>query len=210
MKFNRLAIVLVIFVFLSELSAQTSRDLSAFNKIAISGGFAQVTLEPGTSDKVTLDLNGCNPDEVITEVRGSTLVLTSSKGSSQSRKVKLTVNYRSLSSLVNTGSTDVIASSAIKGEALNVVNSGSGDFTLAMDVRNFDFVLSGSGDCKFTGQADKQHIALSGSGDINAESLKGTDAEVAVSGSGDVVLYITGDLHGKVAGSGSVVNAAKK
>ena len=202
--FTLVALLLVI-----GIQAQTStstRTLSAFDHIAISGGFDKVILKEGSAEEIKLELSGIDADKIKTEVKGSTLEIGVKKGWYGDFKATLTVTFRSVREISNSGSSDIEAISVIKGEAFEYNGSGSGDFKAAFEVKKLDVRISGSSDMTLTGSADEQDYAISGSGDINASKLKGKSAEVSISGSGDVDLNVDGPVRTAVSGSGDVKN----
>ena len=190
------------------LSAQTTvtRSLSAFDEVAISGGFDVVELKAGDAEMVKLDLSGIDPDRIITEVEGNTLRIGVKKGNYHDFKGKVYVTYRNLKAVANSGSSNVVAASTIKGDKFEYSSSGSGDFKATFDVKKLEVSISGSSDMTLSGNADRQEYAISGSGDIKANALKGKEAAVAISGSGDVSLNVDGPVRTAVSGSGQVNN----
>lgn len=205
MKLNFLALFLFPFC-LSAQNSTVTRSLNSFDKVGISGGFDVVFLKQGDAESVTLDVNGIDPDKIETEVKNGTLNIRTKKGWHSDYKAKITVTYRSLKSVANSGSTDVEALTPIKAAEFEYASSGSGDFKGELDVKDLDIAISGSCDMTLRGNADVQEISISGSGDVNASALKGTSAEVAISGSGDVRLGVSGKIKTAVSGSGSVTN----
>lgn len=181
-----------------------TRNLSSFDKIAISGGFDAVILQEGGSESVSLDVSGVDADKITTEVKGSTLEIGMKKGSYKDFKARITVTYRNLKEVASSGSTDIEATSVLKGDKFRIATSGSGDFKGSFDVKDLDVAISGSSDMTLKGKANNQKIAISGSGDIQAEDLKGSQADVAISGSGDVALGVDGPVKTAVSGSGRV------
>lgn len=209
MKTRICTVLLGIFILLNApLFAQKTitRNLSGFDKVAISGGYEKVTLKEGNSESVAIETDGIDPDDVITEIKGSTLGIRMKKGWYKNGKINLTITYRNLRELSNSGSSDIVAATPIRGERFEFNSSGSGDFTGAFDVKNLEVRISGSSDMKLTGKADKQAIAISGSGDVDAKELSGSEASVAISGSGDVALHVNGPVQTSVSGSGKVRN----
>jgi hypothetical protein len=199
---------LALFLFSLNGLAQTTvtRTLSSFDKIGISGGFDKVILKEGSAESVTLEVKGVDPDKILTEVKGNTLEIGMKKGSWSNFKATITVTYESIRQVANSGSTDIVAESVIKGDEFELATSGSGDFTGSFEVKELEIAISGSSDMTLKGSADEQEIAISGSGDVNASALKGKNAEVAISGSGDVKLSVSGQVKTSVSGSGSVTN----
>ncbi|MBL7804831.1 MAG: DUF2807 domain-containing protein [Saprospiraceae bacterium] len=191
------------------LFAQTkteTRNLSGFEKIAVSGGFDQVTLIAGAEEKITLETEGVDPEKVVTEVRGNTLDIHMKRGNYRNHRIKLTITYRKLEEVASSGSSDFVAGTPIKGDSFTFISSGSGNFKGTLDVNKFTVTLSGSSDVVASGRADQQKFTISGSGDIKAGELKGQSAQVIVSGSGDVQLNVDGPVKTQVSGSGSVEN----
>ncbi len=184
----------------------TTRTLSGFNKIAISGGYEKVTLKQGSAESVTIEADGVSTDDVITEIKDNALSIRMKKGSYRNTKINISVTYRNLKEMSNSGSSDIVAETPIKGDYFEFNSSGSGDFTGAFDVKNLEINISGSSDMKLSGKAEKQAIAISGSGDIDAKGLSGSEASVAISGSGDVALHVSGPVQTSVSGSGKVRN----
>ena len=187
-------------------SAQTTRNLSSFDKIAISGGFDAVILQEGSTESVSLDVSGVDADKIITEVKGSTLEISMKKGSYKNMKARITVTYRNLREIANSGSTNIEAVSVLEADKFVIASSGSGNFKGAFDVKDLEIAISGSSNMTLKGKASKQEFAISGSGDITATELKGNEAEVAISGSGDVKLGVDGPVRSTVSGSGRVTS----
>lgn len=187
-------------------TGNTTRSLSSFDKIAVSGGFDKLILKAGDTESVSLEVTGIDADKIKTEVKGNTLEIGMKKGRYHNYKAKLTVTFRSLKEISSSGSTDIEVESTIKGDRFAFYGSGSGDFKGAFDVKKLEIALSGSSDMTLKGKAEQQDIAISGSGDIDASDLKGKEASVAISGSGDVKLSVSGPVHSSVSGSGDISN----
>ncbi len=200
------AATVLLVIGLSAQNNTVTRSLSAFDQIAISGGFDQIILKEGSSESVSLEVSGIDADKIITETKGSTLEISMKKGSYHNYKAKITITFKSIREVRNSGSSDIESLSTIKGEYFEFKSSGSGNFKGSFEVKKLEIAISGSSDIKLTGSADKQKYAISGSGDIDASSLKGKSADVAISGSGDVDLNVDGPVHTAVSGSGDVKN----
>lgn len=208
MKIRPLISLMAGLVLTAMASAQT-RSLSTFDKIAISGGFDAIILQEGSSESVSLDVSGIDADKIITEVKGNTLEIGMKKGNYNNFKARITVTYRNLQKIANSGSSDIEVVSVLKGDKFEIASSGSGDFKGAFDVKDLNIAISGSSDMALKGKADNQAIKISGSGDILASDLKGSQASVAISGSGDVKLGVDGPVRTSVSGSGRVTSNKK-
>ncbi|MFN0175424.1 MAG: head GIN domain-containing protein [Saprospiraceae bacterium] len=188
----------------SAQNATVTRSLASFDKIGVAGSFDVVYLKQGDAENVTLDVSGIDPANIETEVKDGKLKIGIKNGTYSNYKAKITVTYRNLKSVANSGSSDIETLSTIKADEFKLASSGSGDFKGELDVKDLDIAISGSSDMTLSGKAETQDIAINGSGDVNASALKGATAEVAISGSGDVRLGVSGKIKTAVSGSGSV------
>ena len=66
---------------------------------------------------------------------------------------------------------DVICKNTIKGDYINVYNSGSGDMVMKLDYDTIHVVLNGSGDIILQGRCNVLQATLLGSGDLNVDGL---------------------------------------
>lgn len=205
MKIKSFALLLFPFCLTAQTSTVT-RTLESFDRIGISGGFDVVYLQQGDAESVKIEASGIDPDKIETEVKNGALKIGTKKGTYGHFKAKITVTYRSIKALANSGSSDVEARSTIKADAFELASSGSGDFKGEFDVKDLDIAISGSSDMTLSGKAEEQEIAISGSGDVHASELEGSTAKVAISGSGDVKLGVSGKVKTSVSGSGTVTN----
>ncbi len=206
---KNLFVVLLCTVFAFSLHAQSTetRTLESFNSIDVSGGFDLITVQQGDTEKVVIEASGVSLDKIETKVQGSHLGIAMKKGKyGKNAKIKITVTYKSIKEINNSGSSDIMTAGVIKADAFEFNSSGSGDFKGEFDVRDLEINMSGSSDFTLRGTADEQAYAISGSGEIDASSLKGKTAEVAISGSGDVALSVSGNVKSAVSGSGKVNN----
>lgn len=208
MKIRPLISLMAGLVLTAMASAQT-RSLSAFDQIAISGGFDAIILQEGSSESVSLDVSGIDADKIITEVKNNTLEIGVKRGNYRNFKARITVTYRNLRRIANSGSSDIEVVSVLKGDKFEIASSGSGNFKGEFDVKDLKIAISGSSDMALKGKADNQAIKISGSGDILASDLKGSQASVAISGSGDVKLGVDGPVRTSVSGSGRVTTNKK-
>ena len=93
----------------------------------------------------------------------------------------------------------------LKGEKLDIVLSGSGDFDLAqIQYGDVKVGISGSGNVGVGGSTEKVELTLSGSGDLKAKDLKAQSVRCRISGSGNVACFATQELDALVSGSGDV------
>lgn len=203
MKINLLLLFLAPCVAAAQ-STTVTRSLPSFDAIALSGGYDHVYLKEGDAESVTLKVSGTNPDNIETEVKNGKLGIRTKKGNFRNLRAEITITYRNLHKIANSGSSNIETLTPIKTREFEYSSSGSGDFIAVLDVQDLDIALSGSSNLELSGQARSQEISISGSANVKARSLKGDSASVAISGSGNVLLGVTGPVKTAVSGSGSV------
>ncbi|MCC6411684.1 MAG: DUF2807 domain-containing protein [Saprospiraceae bacterium] len=205
---KNLFLVLICSAFSLTLQAQKSetRTVGSFNAIDISGGFELVTIQQGDVEKVFIEAEGVDLEKIETKNNGNHLGIGMKKGSYNHGRIKITVTYKNISEINNSGSSDIMTAGPIKADEFEFNSSGSGDFKGEFNVADLEVNISGSCDMTLKGTADDQEYAISGSGDVDASTLKGKNAEVAISGSGDVMLNVSGNVSSAVSGSGKVRN----
>lgn len=193
-------------LYLTAQNATVNRSLEPFDKIDIAGGFDAVLLKAGDSESISIDVQGIDPEKILTYVKNGRLRITTKNSHPNRHKIRVTVTYRSLTAIANSGSANIETLTAIRGGELKIATSGSGNFKGELDVQSLLIAISGSSNMTLRGNAEIQEIAISGSGDVDATALNGSTAEVAISGAGNVKLAVSGKVKSSISGSGKVVN----
>ena len=169
-------------------------------------GFMDVYLEPGKEGVITVSTDENLQPYIKVEVNSGTLTIAIKKGVNLRTKkgviVKVPVEEISEISLVGSG--DIISDNKISTQQMEILLTGSGDITLAVQAQQTDVKIVGSGDVKLSGATDNLEVKLSGSGDFNGYSLLSQDTEAYVSGSGDVKVSALKSLKARVNGSGDI------
>lgn len=103
--------------------------------------------------------------EIVSDYRAESDMLLLSSSDDYEVEVSQLENIQLLSSA------DVISENTIKGDYINVYNSGSGDMVLKLDFDTVHVVLNGSGDIILQGRCNVLETILLGSGDLNVDGL---------------------------------------
>jgi hypothetical protein len=191
-------------------TVKEERALSNFSAVNLAVP-ADLYLSQGDSYSFTIEGDKNFLAEIITEVKGNTLVIKTEGWINTgwgNRKVQIHITMPEVEELAVAGSGDIEAKTPIQAKDLTAKVSGSGDIFLPkLDVVNLDIFVSGSGDVEISGDNDAQDVKVrvTGSGDVNLNSIQFENAEVSISGSGDVYLVATESLKARVVGSGDVV-----
>jgi hypothetical protein len=195
---------------LSSKKDTQDRHLSGFHAIDLSGSF-DVYITQGASESVKVEAPSDVMDHVVTEVQDGVLKIHDKHesgwnwgGWNNHKKIAVYVTISNLTQLGVTGSGDAYFKDGLRGNAIKIRVSGSGDVLGKLDVKTLDCNISGSGDMKLSGHAESSNISVSGSGDYEAKGLSTTNTTVHVSGSGDAGINVTTNLEASVSGSGDV------
>ncbi|MCM0667317.1 head GIN domain-containing protein [Flavobacterium tyrosinilyticum] len=184
-----------------------TRTTGDYDGIRISG-FFDVDLVSGKEGKIILKGEENLLSKIKVEVEGNELKVYVERGvqlrTSMGKKIQVTVPFEKISAVTLSGSGDVKSKNKINSDSFSAKLSGSGNFNLDVDFRNFDLALSGSGDIVLKGKADSFTSKISGSGNVNASNLKSQTVDVTVSGSGNSVVTCESSITGRVSGSGNI------
>lgn len=227
LKLTIIALVLIpVFAFAQD--KVETRKLNSFSKVHSSGMF-KVELVKGNEESVKIGVENFEIDKVITEVEGGVLKIYKDKfyKAPWRAKVKILVTYKSLNSLKNSGSGDMLCKSdivaddadfsssgsgslsvegTIKADYVDVSNSGSGSIRFEkVEANKLEMGKSGSGSMKvMAGNVTSLKLSSSGSGNMNTEGLVSKICNVKISGSGGCRVHATEELNVRTSGSGSV------
>lgn len=185
------------------------RKMSDYDQVDVAGPL-DVELFSGSEGNVSVKAEENLLEYIITEVKGSRLVIKVKEGHSLSPSIRnsilITVPFKDIEQVALSGSGDVYTrpNNIIKVSSLKANLAGSGDVKLEVDAEEVKANVSGSGDVSLTGKATELKCSVAGSGDIHAFELKANNVEASVTGSGDIKIYCDGVLKAKVTGSGDI------
>ena len=184
------------------------RQVAEFDSIEIHYP-ADVTIQQGESQSVTLEVEDNLLPQLITEVRNGTLHFENSERNWQKRvnptkSVRVTITVVDLNRIQfpSAGKIDVVG---LETDSLEISVSGAGKVTLTeLDAGNLDFNLSGAGNIYADGVTQKLQLRISGFGKFNGEGLQSQDAEIRISGAGSATVRVENELDANISGTGSI------
>ncbi len=183
-----------------------TRPVSGFTSIALTCA-GDVQLTQGDADSLVIEAEDNILPLLVSEVRGSQLVLKTQPNTSYSttRGVHFIITVKDLNEIRSSASGDVDAGE-IKTGAFNLVLNGSGNVTLAgLQASSLTVEVTGSGDAQVRGgRADQLTANLHGSGNFTASELESQSAQVTVTGSGSAAVWAKTTLSVTLNGSGDL------
>jgi intein/homing endonuclease len=210
MNISKLTTILVLILVCVSIplyaEAEEERKLDQFDRVEVSGSFDLVFTQ-GDEGFAVIEQSSVNRELIITEVEDNTLKISLKKGTRYSKgpAARITITYKELKSIYNSGSSSIICESEITGQSFEFRNSGSGMAKIPMlKVAALSVEISGSGGVNVGGTADEQEIKINGSGSINGFELISEVSKINIAGSGDAQVHVKERLDAKLIGSGSV------
>lgn len=184
------------------------RSVSSFDGISLSSS-GTLFLTIGSEQKVELRGKSGVIEDIITEVRGGTLVIKQRSSSgwfswSSSEDFDVYVTAKSIEALDVSGSGRIFGKSKITASQLDLGVSGSGRMEIDVDASMIEANVSGSGKIMVDGNGKDLEIHISGSGSVDAENLRAENVEARISGSGRCEVNVSKSIDAHISGSGSV------
>jgi hypothetical protein len=179
-------------------------SLEPIHSIAL-GFSGDVILTQGSTQKIVLEGQKNVIDNIKRDVNGGTWELHYDKSVRQSKAVKIYITLPTLRVIAVSGSGNITGTNKFTNLGnVEIVASGSGEVSLAIEAADVECAVSGSGDVHLDGSARTIEIAVSGSGNVDAQNLKTGSCEIAISGSGDALVYCIESLDAAISGSGDI------
>ena len=203
MKFMGLALALLVAPILASAQSRTYNE-TGFTGVSL-GISGTLTVKQGSSYSIVLEGDEDDLDKIEVEVKGDRLVIKTRNNSwSRMGKITGTVVMPTIESLSVSGSGTLKSDGTLNTGDLSLAVSGSGDMEVAISAEDVKMSVSGSGDIEASGSCEDLDLAISGSGGVQAKNLQAKDVDAAISGSGEAYINLTGDLEGRISGSGDI------
>lgn len=211
------------------------RILQPFKQLYVKEGI-EVVLIKGTEYNAKVDVSGCNPADVLTEVNNGRLTIRMrSNGRYRNIEVKVALTYVNLDEIDVSSSGVVKGSDQLESEALEIEVSSAGSLelnilsnSLDLDVSSLGFValslevnkleveISSTGKVELTGQVRDQALDIGSVGHYEGFTMISERTLVDISSGGHAQVYAKErlDVHASSGGSvefqGSPVSLSKR
>jgi hypothetical protein len=181
-----------------------TRNISAFNKLRISGVF-DVIIEQGESQKLVIETDENILPLIKSNVKDSVLLLTLSEDSSYYNSTKLTIHV----TIKNIEQLDVVGVNGVKSVPLQLHefvlhNKGVGNTNLNLSCHHFQAKLDGVGNVTLTGNADSAAIVNSGVGNLYANQFITQQLKIINSGVGNAEVNAQQQINISNTGIGNI------
>lgn len=155
----------------SPLAKKEVREVSGFHTIAV-GGLVNVKIKQGDKAAVKVRAYGIAMHDIITKVKGDTLLVTTN-GSHSGESISIEVIYTDLRALKTSGAATIKTDGVLKADTLDISITDAGDANLELDVNQLNIDMRGNGNLKLKGQVVSQSlISHGGGGSLSNSGLK--------------------------------------
>ncbi|AKB49508.1 hypothetical protein MSBRW_0255 [Methanosarcina barkeri str. Wiesmoor] len=139
-----------------------------------------------------------------TSVENGVLVINEKKCIRPQKTIKIYAGMEEVRSLSLSGSGDIIGTTPIDSENLDLAITGSGNIKLETNASSLKSLISGSGGVLLKGNASSHEINIEGSGSVDAPELRTEVTRVSIRGAGNANVYADRKLDTNISGSGNV------
>ena len=197
---------LVLLIGFSSLTAQTTRNLSYFNKLSASSS-VKVKLIKSNEHKVEFKMTSGDEDRLITEVKNDRLIVkikSKSFGWNGNAKAAVKVYYTELNEV------DVSAGASVKGEeVINATNmevsvSSGARADLEVESEKIYAEVSSGGRIELEGSAKNGKYEASSGGFIDAVSMVCDNVDAEASSGGQMKVHANKKLNAEASSGGSI------
>ena len=203
-----MGILLVIATLKLSAQSEQTRQVSGFNSIASAGPFnVHVKINGTESLKINAGSNIINEIETVVESGKLEIKFKHHHewNYENTGRIDVYVTAKSLSALYNAGSGSIKVDGELRGDAVNIQLSGSGDIASAVKSADIHIAVSGSGSIHLNGSSGNANVSIAGSGEMLGKEFKTGSASISITGSGNVYLVANKDISARIIGSGSVI-----
>ncbi|MEO0403753.1 MAG: head GIN domain-containing protein [Bacteroidota bacterium] len=184
---------------------QEKRSVLEFDVIEIHGSFDVILKQSkGKVNSVEITAQENLIPNILTNVSNEKLELQAMECMQSKETVTVQVNVTDLQKITLDGSGDVSTLGTLDFEALKIVNDGSGNVSIKVNVEELDVILDGSGDINLSGVTNEVDIENNGSGSISTTEMKAAEAIVQNDGSGKIQFFANEKMDIELNGSGDI------
>ena len=203
--FRKVLIIISSVFFLTALCAQepTKRNLTTFSKLIV-GDRIIVRLVKSEKEAVFIKTQGIDSSSVKTELSGNTLEISIYGEPFTKKKVMITLNYVSLTSITVTGGADVTTSSLFKTDTLYVDLKSGGMLYLDADIKYLTGKVVEGAILNAEGYATVQDMMVASTGTLSAFDLESEFIKIKVVTGGKAKINVETALDAEVSSKGFI------
>lgn len=187
-------------------AATEPRNVAGFDEV-VSTVSAEINVEQGPRESLTLEAEPAVLSKITTEVHGRRLIIGLAPGKVETQQpIRMKLGVQKLRA-IDSRAISAITIGPLHSDTLALVLAGGGSIRVDRleDARNLDVRITGAGDVAVGGgKVAAQQVAITGIGSYSAPKLASERAEVAIDGNGEAQLAARNALAVRIGGVGHV------
>lgn len=179
------------------------RNVGNFSEVKVSQAI-NCYLKEGNNEKVRVEVDGIDLDDVITEVSGDRLNIHLDRGNFRNVHVKVYVTYKSLEEISVSSAADVYSESVIKSESLELSASSAGSMDLEIDVNELSISASSAADVELKGKANYFEVGASSAAEVDAYDVLSKKVRADASSGATIKVNATEEINADASSGASI------
>ncbi len=181
-----------------------TRDLRNFDELRVSEGI-KLTAQKGSENKIEIEVDYIDLDEVVTEVRGGKLVVRLVRGRYRRKYIKATLTYTDdLREITANTAAEIIIKDKVTTRSLDINTSTSGLVEIEVEVDNLELSASTSGRIDIKGKTEDIRAGASTGGTIYAYEVEALEGSAKANTGADIRISVEDYLQASAGTGGSV------
>jgi len=183
----------------------TDRELNGdFNAISAATGL-DVFLTQGDSESIRVQADENLQSIIITEIEDGVLNIYAKENIGSSASKKVIVNFKTIDRISASSGSDVVSTTMITVDDLEIYASSGSDVKLEVDVENLTCESSSGSDIKLSGSTNSFRANASSGSDIKAAKLNAITTNAKATSGADITVNTSKELTAS-ANSGGDIN----
>ena len=181
-----------------------TRQLSSFSKIDV-GQAIKVYVEKGAKESCTIETEGIETSEVLTNVSGRSLKIRLDHDRRRKNiDVVVYLTYKEINGFAISSAAQVYSKGTIKTDDMEIDISSAGSGELDVNVEELEIEISSAGNLEIAGNARYQDINISSAGSLKAYDLACEEVSASVSSAGSARIQATSRINAKANSGGKI------
>ncbi|MBN2745051.1 MAG: DUF2807 domain-containing protein [Marinilabiliaceae bacterium] len=179
-----------------------TRTMGPYDKVKAGKGI-NVTLVESNKEEIVIHILNAEPEDVITQLEGKTLVLKMKTMMKTGVAVTAYVHYKKITELHAGGGASIDADGTVTADKLTLSVGADASIELDVDVKKLEASLT-AGRIQLIGEAQAQHVVANTAARYNADGLTSQEAFVKVNTGAQATVNVSERISATAGGGGRI------
>lgn len=201
-----LILALILSISISSFAAKQERKISNFTELEVSSAFI-VALTQGTTEKLMIDADEADIDDIITEVRDGKLIIkprNTNFFANKFQNVRIYLTFINLTDIDVSGAVELKGTNVMRFGNLDIEGSGASKINLNLTADKLNCDISGASSLNLMGSASLFETDLSGSSILDALDLTANICDIDASGASSAKVNVSQKLMAEGSGASTI------